>query len=128
MRITRVLSIAALTFIPAAASAQAATKVDVSGTWSFTVTTGNGSGTPTVTFKQAGDSISGHYSSQLLGERDFKGTLKDGKIAFSFTVDVEGTSFNAEYKGTVESNFSMKGTVTFGQLGEGSFTGARQKQ
>ena len=45
-------------------------------------------GTPTVTLKQQGDSITGHYSSQTLGEADLKGTVKDRKINFSFRVDI----------------------------------------
>ena len=67
-------------------------------------------GTPTVTLKQQGDSITGHYSSQVFGETDFKGTVKDTKINFSFKADIQGTSLVVTYSGNVESNDAMKGT------------------
>lgn len=109
-------------------AAQSAAKIDVTGAWTFSVTTSQGSGTPTVTFKQQGDSLTGHYSSQTLGEADFKGTIRDGKIAFSFTTQVQGYSLTVSYAGTVESADSMKGTVSITQLGDGTFTAARRKQ
>ena len=102
-----------------------AQKVDVTGKWQFTVTTDAGTGSPTVTFKQQGDSLTGHDSSQVLGESDFKGTLKDGKIAFVLRVEVQGTKLLVTYNGTVESNDAMKGTVDLGGQGTGTFTGKR---
>jgi hypothetical protein len=114
--------------IAAPAFAQApAKKVDVTGKWAFSVATDNGTGTPTVTFTQKGDSVTGHYSSQLLGEVDFKGTVKDGKIAWTMTVSVQGQSLAVSYAGTVESADTMKGTVDLGGMGGGTFTGTRQK-
>src|SRR3954469_2496571 len=81
-----------LAIVPAAARAQSEAKADVTGKWLFNVTTDAGTGTPTVTFKQQGDSLTGHYSSQTLGEADLKGTVKDGKINFAFRVEVQGNS------------------------------------
>jgi hypothetical protein len=100
--------------------------VDLTGKWTFTVTTSAGSGTPALTFVQKGDSLTGHYSSQALGEADFTGTVKDGKMRISVPVSVEGTSFTVIYEGTVESRDSMKGTVTLGDLGTGTFTAKRE--
>jgi hypothetical protein len=100
--------------------------VDVTGKWLFTVTTDGGSGTPTVTLKQQGDSLTGHYSSQVFGEADFKGAVKDAKINFSIKAEVQGTSLVVTYSGTVESNDAMKGTVDLGGMGTGTFTAKRQ--
>jgi hypothetical protein len=108
------------------AAAQTETKVDVTGKWLFSVTTGAGTGTPTLTLKQQGDSVSGHYSSQTLGEADLKGTVKDGKITFRFQADVQGTAVNVTYVGTVESKDAMKGTVDLGGMATGTFTAKRQ--
>jgi hypothetical protein len=108
-------------------SAQTPAKVDVTGTWTFNVTTSQGGGTPTVTLKQQGDSLSGHYSSATFGEVDFKGTIRDGKIAFSFGSQVQGYTLTVSYAGTVENADSMKGTVNITQLGDGTFTAARKK-
>ena len=55
----------AATALPAQSS-----KVDVTGKWTFTVQTDAGGGTPTVTLKQDGEKLTGHYSSQNLGEAD----------------------------------------------------------
>ncbi len=52
------------------ASAQDASRIDVPGKWTFQVETQAGSGTPTVTLKQSGDTLTGHYSSTTLGEAD----------------------------------------------------------
>src|SRR5205809_599327 len=60
-------------------SAQAA-KVDVTGEWTFSVESAAGSSTPMVTFKQEGEKLTGHYSSQLLGEAPLTGTVKGQTI------------------------------------------------
>jgi hypothetical protein len=124
----RVLATILVVAFSSTAAAQTVAKVDVTGTWTFTVTTSQGSGTPTVTFKQQGDSLSGHYSSQTFGEVDFKGTIKEAKIAFSFGTQVQGYDVNVTYAGTVENADSMKGTMSIAGLGEGTFTAARRKQ
>jgi len=115
--------------LPARMAAQAEKterKADLTGTWLFSVTTDAGTGTPTVTLKQQGDSLSGHYSSQMLGEAELKGTVKDGKVRFSFTLDVQGTTLTVTYSGTVESTDAMKGTVDLGGMASGTFTAKRQ--
>jgi hypothetical protein len=101
-------------------------KVNVTGKWLFQVETGAGSGTPTVTLKQDGEKLTGHYSSMTLGEAELTGTVKGSAIQFSFTADVQGMKIDVAYSGTVENNDAMKGTVTLGGLGEGTFTGKRQ--
>ncbi len=109
-----------------AVAAQDKTRIDVTGTWSFQVTTSAGSGTPTVTFKQAGETLTGHYSSTNLGEADLTGTVRGRDIAFKFTGSVQGTSVDVAYTGTIESNDAMKGTLDIGGLAQGTFTGKRQ--
>lgn len=101
-------------------------KFDVTGKWAFTVQSDVGTGTPAVTFKQVGDTISGRYSSQSLGERDFTGTLKNGKIEFSFTAETGGQAFTMSFSGTVESKDAMKGAIDFSGFATGTFTGKRQ--
>lgn len=111
--------------VPAGATQDAA-RIDVTGKWTFQVTTSAGSGTPTVTFKQSGDTLTGHYSSTNLGEADLTGTVKGRDIAFTFTGTVEGMSFDVTYTGTIESNDAMKGTLDIGGLAQGTFTAKRQ--
>lgn len=131
MRSTRTLMLAVLAATvgawPDSVQAQGDAKPDFTGKWAFTVQTDAGSGTPTVTFKQQGDSISGHYSSQVLGERDFRGMFKDGKIAFAFSAEVEGQQFTMSFSGAMDGPDAMKGSVDLGGMATGTFSGKRQK-
>jgi hypothetical protein len=102
-------------------------KPDLTGKWAFSVQSDVGTGTPTVTFKQTGDSISGRYSSQALGEHDFVGTFKEGKILFSFTTQAGGQSFTMSFAGALDGADAMKGTIDFSGMASGTFTGKRQK-
>ena len=98
----------------------------MSGKWLFSVTTDAGTGTPTVTLKQSGDTLSGHYSSQAFGEVDFKdGSVKGKAITFKFNADAGGTALVVTYSGTIEADGSLKGTVDLGGYGTGTFTGKR---
>ena len=106
------------------ASAQTA-KANVTGKWAFSVETAAGSGTPTITFAQDGEKLTGKYTGQL-GEADLTGTVKGQDIAFTFNVDAQGTMLNFKYAGTIESKDAMKGKVEIVGLGEGTFTAKRQ--
>ena len=102
-----------------------ASKVDVTGNWNFAVETGAGSGNPVMTFKQEGEKLTGHYSGQL-GEADLTGSVKGQDITFKFDVDAQGTALAITYTGTVDGKDSMKGKVSLGGLGEGTFTAKKQ--
>jgi hypothetical protein len=121
----RTLMLAAISFAIAGALAAQA-RVDVTGKWLFTVQTSAGGGTPTVTLKQEGEKLTGHYSSQQLGEADLTGTVKGSDMKFTFGTDVQGAHLDVTYTGTIESKDSMKGTVNLGGLGDGTFTAKRQ--
>ena len=130
MRIAKSLLIAlfaAMVARPDTANGQDAKPVDVTGKWIMNVMSDAGSGTPTVTFKQAGDSLSGRYSSQNLGERDFAGKIKDGKIDFGFEAESGGMAFSMYFSGTIEGPDEMKGSIDFAGAATGTFTAKRQK-
>ena len=107
-------------------AAQDASRIDVTGTWLFQVETQAGSGTPTVTFKQSGDKLTGHYSSTNLGEADLTGTVKGRSIAFTFAASAQGMTLDVAYSGTIESNDAIKGKINIAGLAEGTFTAKRQ--
>ena len=106
------------------ASAQGG-KVDVTGKWVFTVETNAGSGTPTITLKQEGEKLTGHYSGQL-GEADLNGSVKGREVAFSFSVEVQGMRLVCTYTGSAENNDSLKGNVDISGLANGGFTAKRK--
>jgi hypothetical protein len=116
------IAIAALT---AAIAGAQASKVDLTGKWTFNVQTDVGSGTPTVTFKQDGEKLTGHYTGQL-GDVDLTGSVAGSDFSFSFSSDLQGSRIDVTYKGTIESKDSLKGTLSMAGLGNGSFTAKRQ--
>jgi hypothetical protein len=99
-------------------------KVDVTGTWLFDVSSPAGTGTRTVVFKQDGEKITGKYTGQY-GDSDLTGTVKGTDISFWFDVNAEGTSVRVTYNGKVDKD-TMKGTLSLGDLGEGTFTARRK--
>lgn len=104
----------------------AAQNQNVTGDWTFTVQTDQGSGSPSITFKQDGESLTGTYNG-LFGTAPLKGTLRGTAIEFSFEGEMQGQKVDNVYRGTVEKD-EMKGTVAIagGQL-SGSFTASRKK-
>ena len=118
--------VAVMALSAGAGSAVAQNKVDVTGAWIFDVTTDAGPGTPTVTFKQDGEKLTGHYSSAALGEADLTGSVKGQAITFSFVANVQGNALDVTYTGTVESKDALKGTLTITALGNGTFTAKRK--
>ncbi|MBI3261559.1 MAG: hypothetical protein HYZ58_00235 [Acidobacteria bacterium] len=108
-----------------ALAAQGASKVDVTGTWVLTVETSQGSGTPTFTFKQDGEKLTGKYVGQF-GEATLTGTVKGQTIDYSFTIDAQGTPLEVTYAGKVENKDSMSGSVNYGGVAQGTFTGKRK--
>ncbi len=114
--------------LPAQVLADAAAQdkpVDVSGNWALTVETSAGTGNPTVEFKQDGETLTGNYSSQVFGEQKVTGTIKGNAITFGFTTSFQGSTVTVTYTGTVDPS-TMKGKVTLGELGEGTFTGKKK--
>jgi hypothetical protein len=97
---------------------------NVTGDWAFEVTTDQGSGSPTMTFKQDGEKLTGKYNGQF-GSADLTGTVKGNAIQFSFTIDVQGQQAPATYKGTVEKT-TMKGTMDIGGMVTGTFTAKKK--
>jgi hypothetical protein len=107
--------------VSAQALAQAA---NVTGEWTFNVTTDQGGGTPTLVFKQEGEKLTGKYTGTL-GAADLTGTVKGNAIHFTFTVDVQGQQAPVTYDGTVEKN-TMKGTLNIAGAINGTFTGTKK--
>ena len=98
---------------------------DVAGKWALTVETAAGTGTPSVELKQDGETLTGTYNSQVFGKQEVAGTIKGSAITFGFTTEFEGNKVKVTYTGTADAS-TMKGKVTVGDLGEGTFTGKKQ--
>ena len=117
-------SIAVTFVILGSASLAIAQATNVTGEWAFTVQTDQGGGTPTITFKQQGEKLTGKYVGQL-GNADLEGTVKGSAIHFTFTIDVQGQQAPVTYDGTVEKN-TMKGKMDIGGMVNGTFTATKK--
>jgi hypothetical protein len=114
-------------FVACVATTHAADKTaDVAGEWHFEVETTAGSGSPTFTFKQDGEKITGTYDGAF-GTAELVGSVIGNEIKFTFKVTGDSSKELVEYAGTVDGK-SMKGTVKIGSLGEGTFTGKLAKK
>src|SRR5215213_11023482 len=85
----RFTAAAAVVVLGSAIGIAQAAKVDLTGKWAYSVQTDAGAGTPTITMKQDGEKLTGHYSGQL-GESDFTGSVKGTDFSFAFAVDAQG--------------------------------------
>jgi hypothetical protein len=122
--ILRAAAVIALVAGAFAVSPVLAQGVNVTGDWAFNVTTDQGTGTPTLTFKQDGEKLTGKYNGQL-GAADLTGSVKGAAIHFTFTIDVQGQQAPVTYDGTVEKN-TMKGTMNIAGMVNGTFTGTKK--
>jgi hypothetical protein len=105
------------------AAAALAADANVAGEWDFQVETQAGTGTPHFSLKQDGANVTGNYKGQL-GEAPVTGTVQGNELTLSFKVSPQGSELAVTYVGTVDGN-SIKGKVTLGELGEGTFTGKK---
>jgi hypothetical protein len=123
----RSLVVAAAAIALAASTALAVAAHDVTGRWAFAVVTENGTGTPTVTFKQAGESLTGTYESRMLGVRTLSGTVKGDSIRFALSNTASPDAVTLTFIGVLVDANAMKGIVDFGGMGGASFTATREK-
>lgn len=109
-----------------ASAAMAASQNSVAGTWNLSVVFDQGSGSPTIVVKQAGEKLTGTYTGQM-GEFPFEGTFKDQNIAFTVSVNMQGNEIALVYTGTLEADGTLKGTVDLGGMASGTWTGKKAK-
>jgi hypothetical protein len=134
MRTLRTLAFAAIALatISAAGRAQSTpakpdtAKIDVTGKWNVNIESPV-QGTPVITFKQKGDSISGQYISNAIGTHDFVGTIKARTLSFSFPAESGGQSFVMAFTGKLDDADTMSGTIDFSGMATGTFSARRAK-
>ena len=97
---------------------------DVSGKWNFQVNLDAVSGSPTFTFKQDGETLTGTYAGQL-GSAKVSGAVNGDRIDFSFEAEFSGNKIKAHYTGNIESPAKMSGSVDYGGLAKGTWTAAK---
>ena len=94
---------------------------DVSGSWAFAVDIMGQTGNAAVTMAQGSDgAVTGHYTGQL-GDTDFTGTATGDD--FQLTLTSEAGS--VVYKGTLQDDGTISGTLDLGGMATGTFTGKK---
>ena len=95
----------------------------MTGTWAIEAHHSAGTSTPTATITQTDDRLAGRYVGTY-GESPLTGRIKGQD--FTFTVEI-GTEQKVKvvYTGTLTAD-TVKGSVSMGELGEGTFTGKRK--
>ena len=101
-------------------------QADVAGSWTLSVSTDNGVTSPSMTLEQDGSVLTGHYSSDALGDQDVSGTVDGNAVTISFDTSLQGQSVGVVYRGTLGDDGRLTGTIDIadGML-TGSFTATR---
>ena len=97
----------------------------VTGDWTFAVSLGDaGSGNAEITMAQEAEGkISGSYSGQL-ANGPIAGTYEGDNFEFAFTSDALGVDIT--YRGELEDDGSVKGSVIVQGQSMGTFTGKKK--
>ncbi len=124
IRTSRMLATALV--IALAGAVEASAQTNLSSAWTFTVETDTGITNPAVTLVQDGMTLTGHYSSEALGENDLTGTVDGSEIKIMFTADLQGMPVDVMYTGTINAEGVISGTLDIGGgLVTGTFTAVK---
>jgi len=107
--------------VAAFAAAGGASAADLSGTWKVTGDVAGNAVEPTCTFKQEGALLSGKCGAGDNAGDISGGTVTGKDVAWSW----EAGGFTLAFKGTADTDKSIKGTIDVGG-GAGTFTAAKQ--
>jgi hypothetical protein len=95
----------------------------MTGTWAIEATHSAGVSTPTATITQTGEKLTGKYVGSY-GDSELTGSIKGQEFTFSVEIGTE-QKVRVVYTGTLDGN-TIKGSLTMGEMGEGTFTGKRK--
>lgn len=112
-------------FALAGAGSVSAQTADVAGTWNLSVDVQGGVTSPTVTLEQDGETLTGSYSSDTLGEADVSGTVTGSDVMFSLDAEVQGVPLTVIYTLTLNEDGTLTGSIDIGGQASGSVTGTR---
>ena len=119
----RLLTVSLAAAAAFAGSVALAADANVTGDWTMTVETQQGTGNPTFKLKQEGTKVTGTYKG-MLGEAAVTGTVTGNEVKLVYQANAQGMELTVTYAGTVDGN-TMKGKVILGDFGEGTFTGKK---
>ena len=107
--------------------AQSSAQTNMTGSWILEVSSDQGITMPELTLVQEGMKLTGHYSSDALGENDITGMVDGGNVTVSFEADLQGQSAPVSYKGSVDEEGVWSGTLDIaGGFLTGTFTAKKK--
>ena len=106
-------------------------QVDMTGTWNLEVESQNGLTSPVLTLEQDGTSLTGHYSSETLGDTDVEGSVNGNSVTVDFSAMLEGVGeAPLSYSGSVSDEGVWSGELVAEVQGQifpiGTFTATKQ--
>jgi hypothetical protein len=117
--------VAAALILTAALAAGARAQEQAFGTWELTTLSPEGEFTSTVEIRKEGTAMVMVGKGQN-GERKFDSIAVEGdKIAFSYTIQYNGSPMVLGYRGEIKGS-TMDGGVDFGGLASGSFSAVKK--
>jgi len=122
---TTIMTVILAVLCAAASVATQSRSAPLTGTWALTIKSGDSTGTPTVTFKQQDEALTGQYSSTLYGEAELKGTVKGTAITFTVFATLSGKRQDLTFLGEYDGSRAIKGEYST-NFGNGTFTGVRK--
>lgn len=96
---------------------------DISGVWLLDVESPMGREEIVARFEQSGRALSGVMNAKG-ADVPLRGGIEGQAIQFDMTFEIRGQPLTLQYTGTVEGE-GMSGTVQFGPMGTGRFSGQR---
>lgn len=99
--------------------------VNVTGDWTFTITTPQGERTNDITFVQEGEKLKVTMKSPR-GEVTGEGTVKGSDIEWSITRDTPRGQFTMTYKGKIQDENTITGEVEMGNFGKAAWKATRK--
>jgi hypothetical protein len=117
----RSFAIAALITLGGGLFATVQAQSDVSGTWTLTIVSAQGSNPAPIMFEQDGDMLKGTF-----GEAPIEGTVTDSEIKWTTQIDAPQIGpMTLTFTGMVDGS-DMKGNVDFGGFMSGTWTAVKE--
>jgi 4-hydroxy-3-methylbut-2-en-1-yl diphosphate synthase IspG/GcpE len=126
MKPTRIakLSLLALSLVTVATAATAQLLADFSGKWTVNVEGPQGPVTSDLDITQAGEVITGKFSSEI-GEAQVKGKTWGDSLRISLELDMNGQPLSLDILGAAKDKDNMEGVVEAAGMGTFPFTAVR---
>ncbi len=101
-------------------------QVNVTGEWTFTITTPRGERTSDIKFVQEGEKLTVTMQGMRGGEITAEGTVKGNQIEWSVTRETPQGTFTMTYRGKIEDANTITGEVEMGNFGTATWKAVRK--